>query len=213
MSDQSSATTVAAPEGVWADVTIDVTLESFAEQADRISTTVIVGATNRTKASIELKEPYRLPARHVQNATSTLENNEKLQAAKTKDGIAVFFDGRKISTGETIKWKVTYVRTAELYLNRILAYDLFIDPQRVFQDVPVINHHFEVVRVTLLTPDDAGWRPLRRWQLHQRNYPLSVNPKIIRSRDRTICEFGPFDITNESFDLRIAAVYGFKSWI
>lgn len=213
MPDESPATTgTAGPDGIWADVTIDVILEPYAAENDRISSTVTISATNRTKSDIVLKDPYQLPARKVQNVTSTLENNDNLDTTKTKNKLLVFFADRKLPAGETLKWTVKYVRMAELYLNHILAYDLFIDPQRIFQNVPIINHHLKV-RVTLLTPDDARWRPLRRWHLHQRNYPLSVNSKISQSREQAICDFGTFDLTDESFDLRIAAVYGFKSWI
>lgn len=212
MPDTAAVASVTSPSGIWADVTIDVTLEPYAEETDRINATVTISATNDTDSKIELREPYRLPARGVQNVTSTLDDGAKLPTTKHKDGITVHFPGRGLSAHQVLTWTITYARAAELYLNHILAYDLFIDPLRDFQGVPIRNHHVNL-RVTILTPDDARWRPLRRWYLYQRNYPLHVKPTLTQSRERAICDFPAFDLTDQTFDLRIAAVYGFKGLI
>jgi hypothetical protein len=209
-----AAIPISSPQGIWADVKIDITIGSRAEENDPVAALVTITATNSTKTAIELKAPYRLPARKAFTVSAQVSDKEKLRAIAARDEISVYFDDRDrtIEAGGTFTWSLEYSRMSELYLGHILAYDLFIEPQQAFQNVPVIKHSF-TLNVSLLTPDDARWRPLQRWYLHQRNSPLSINPEIEHSREQTIFKFGKFDLTDQSFDLRIAAMYGFKNWI
>lgn len=209
-------------EGVWADVAIDVTLESYAKQRDRVVGIVTITARNNRSKQLRLTEPYSLPTRNAYTSKAVtgardqfhLQTAEQLSTIETKKTVNVYFgDGkRSVPEGEAFTWTIQYCRMAELYLDGILAYDLYIDPQPKFQGADVKKHHFTLA-VTLRTPDDSRWRPLKRWRLHQKNTPLDLNPTVTHSTDSTIYDFGEFDLIDQTFDLRIAAVYGFTSWI
>jgi hypothetical protein len=206
-SDQSELIGV---EGIWADVNIRVVIYPHSSKKDHITGDITITAVNHTNKAVKLEQAYELPIRRVSLASANIPDAETLRAVPKRNKLCVFFDDkpRTLGPGEKFTWRIAYERTTEVYLERILAYDLFIDPQLTFQGVPVRKHHF-TLSVTLRTPDDAKWRKLSHWRLHQQN-SLDINPKVSRSADDTAYTYA-FDLIDEPFDVRIASVYELRS--
>lgn len=199
-------------EGIWADVDIRVVIHPHASKKDHITGDIKITAANHTKSSVKLEDPYELPIRRVSLAEAKITDAEPLRAVPKRNKLCVFFDDkpRTIAPGEKFIWHISYKRASEVYLERILAYDLFIDPQLTFQGIPVRKHHF-TFSVTLRTPDDAKWRKLSHWRLHQQN-SLDIYPETNRSPDATAYTY-EFDLIEEPFDVRIASVYELRGFI
>jgi hypothetical protein len=206
-------------DGIWAKVNLAVVIRSYEHEMDRVDSVVTIRATNHTQQDIRLSEPYRLPVRKVFQARAYIgeysEKSDTLQILLTQkldEEIIVYFASSVLKAGETFTWTVTYSRMAELYLAHILAYDIFIDPQSTFQGVDVKKHEFSF-SVTLAVPKNAKWTHFRHWNLHQQN-PLKVNPTVTHGREKTTCVYTNFELAkDEAFDMRLAGVYEFKSWI
>lgn len=205
--------------GIWADVDINVTIQSHEDKTDRVDSIVTIRATNHTGVDLPLTEPYRLPVRKVFDAHAYAgEYCEKpkledvLLTQKEEDKVVVHFRNHILKAKSTFVWTVRYSRMAELYLAHILAFDLFIDPQDTFQGVAVKKHDF-TFSVTVLVPSSASWKRLRHWNIHQQN-TLHVNPTVTHEHNHTTCVYGKFVLgAGEAFDMRLAGVYEFKSWI
>src|SRR5688500_11679893 len=112
--DVPATDSVTSQQGIWAEVTIDVTLESYAKQRDRVVGIVTISAVNNTKNPIRVSEMYSLPARNAYTSKAVvggrdqlgMETADKLATIETKKAVEVYFgDGeRGISPGETFTW-------------------------------------------------------------------------------------------------------------
>lgn len=202
-------------DGIWAKISTNIEIRSSPQKYDRVKAIVTITATNTTKTRVKVAEPYHLPARDVFVVTAKTGSNEELRATASNNEICVRFDDRdrSIEPGESFEWTVEYVRMSEVYFDSILAYDLYIQPQMSFQHVPVRKQQF-TISFTLFTPEGERWwwLWLKRWRIQQRN-SLKLSPAVSNANRVAVYGFDTFDVLDEPFNLKVSAVYAFRSWI
>jgi len=202
-------------DGIWAKINTNIEICSSPQKYDRVKAIITITATNTTNTRVHLAEPYHLPARNVFVVTATTGSGEELRATASNNEICVRFDDRdrNIEPGEVFEWTVEYIRMSEVYFDSILAYDLYIQPQMLFQHVPVRKQQF-AISLTLFTPEDERWwwLWLKRWRIQQRN-SLKLSPAASSTNRAATYNFDTFDVLDEPFNLKVSAVYAFRSWI